>query len=386
RYSVRLLPGSEGLFDDGTLVSPVVQGEGEIAVKAKVTGGFPGGRVPPLQFDMANRRIQGKVEFRLVDPTTGRVGTTEDPIGKGNPGDTVSFVVQMRTEVPLNEIYFEVNWRAYALSCEGMESIYANPEEDEVPPGPSNLYVPYRGNDFPLPQCTGIADGRHMAFYRMGGAWSWPERAEGSYPDRIFEYFRPIGDWVDLTRVTLRIPVDAGGGTDIPLTFKPFHRVERGELEYPYPVNFAPYYADWPCNPDEKPVDFLWKYDVNYTNSVVHVLGNDEPPPPPDYGIRIMLGEAQGKPGETVEVPVTASTEVPLYLLRLALEYDPAALRVDAVGINNVVSPIKGPRTEEIVRGQTDAFLDCTEDQDGDGYPDACFEASPLAVQFYQSE
>jgi len=189
-----------------------------------------------------------------------------------------------------------------------------------------------------------------------------------------------------LTRVTLRIPDDAVGGTDIPLTFKPFHRREPGELESPYPVNFAPYYADWPCHPDRKPADFPWTYDVHYTNTVVRVLGKDEPPPPPDYGIRIALGEAEGKPGDTVEVPIMASTEVPLYTLRLAFESDPTALRVDAVEVNDVISPVKGPRTEEVARGQMDGFLDCTEDQDGDGYPDACFEAAPFAVQFYKSE
>ncbi|MGF2075617.1 hypothetical protein, partial [Enterococcus casseliflavus] len=86
------------------------------------------------------------------------------------------------------------------------------------------------------------------------------------------------------------------------------------------------------------------------TSSFVQVLGVDpgEEPELPDARMRVILGDALGEPGDTVEVPVFASAALHSLTLRLALELDPRALAVDEVAVETW-SSLQGDFVERIV-------------------------------------
>ena len=86
-YEIRLLPGSEVLLQDGSVIRPTFEGPADLTLRSAVLAGWDGG-VPPLDVDADGRSVLGKVELRVTG-------------GEGFPGDPVTLKVQMRTEVPL---------------------------------------------------------------------------------------------------------------------------------------------------------------------------------------------------------------------------------------------------------------------------------------------
>ncbi len=131
RYQVKVLEASEVLLLDGTLIRPRVENHGEVIVEDEVVVGWDEG-VPPLRFDRASRRVLGKVEFRLANGD-GLPTEPGEPVVEGLPGEEVAVRVQMRTEVPLNYIHFELNWPVGKLVCSGSSlPLLSNPEDGQL--------------------------------------------------------------------------------------------------------------------------------------------------------------------------------------------------------------------------------------------------------------
>jgi hypothetical protein len=162
-----------------------------------------------------------------------------------------------------------------------------------------------------------------------------------------------------------------------PLTFSPSRRRTPGSVHWvDRPVHFAPYMGDWVCynGPQYRPPEGLWRYDIEYHDTFVRVLGEDEPPPPPDLGVRFALGSAEatidrldGDPEaeRRVEIPVFASAREDLTLLRLVLELDPTVATVE-----EMIVPVISDRTGETVdihvpRGDGKSLAECTLEEDG---------------------
>lgn len=397
RYGVKVLPASEVLLGDaalgerGTLLSPEVEGDGEIVVENDLTAGFDGG-VPPLRFEPADRKIVGNVELRVVG-VDGAAGTAEEPVASSLPGDKIKLRVQLRTEVPLNEIHFRLVWPRWALLCSDSASHapFVNPEDGQP-------YWPFPDGEVSNPPSATLcseATGTGCIF-RLAGAWSCLEgEVNGSanpptnYRERLLEYFKPLGEWIDVHEVEVILPPQAKGGSDIPIGFQRYNpgRVfQPGQkLGGPMGGQFIPYTNDWPCTSDKAdwPESTLWSYQVSYEDTFIHVLGGNEPPPPPNHGIRFELIDAAGAPGELVEVPIFASSETSLGFLRLVVEYDPDVIFVEAVEVD-VTSDATGDVNPIVVpRGGVGTLRECV-DEDFDGIPDKpCTGGIPYYTTLY---
>ncbi len=374
-YTVRLHPGSEVLIDGepGLLTAPLAVGDGKVVVEREVTTGFDG-RPPKFQFDRESRRISGKVEYRLVDQL-GIPGTKESPVVAGLPGQEITFRVQLRTEVPLNELRYAVIWPSFSLDCSNLlaESLLTNPED-----GWLYASYPIRPDFDAFPTCQEV--GGLEQLIRLAGAWSYSRAPswlrhppEVNYIERIFEYIKPLGEWTDVSQTTVRIPATATGGSSIPLNFARYSRTN-----YEVGAHFVPYSVDWPCFPP--PANLLWSYDIDLHDTFVRVLGENEPPPPPDLGIRIALGDAEGRPGEQVELSIIASSDVALSRLRIVATVDSESLFIEGV-VTHVKSDLTGDYQDvlEVPGGLGSGLSECI-DTDGDEKPDTCYGGAPLTT------
>ena len=377
-YTLRLLEGSEVAFLDGRVETPTVRSDATLRVESDVTGGWDGS-IPPLDLDVENRRVIGSTAMRLVGPD-GLVQDEGDPIASGEPGDELRFVVQFRTDVPLNRIHARLEWPAAALECVDGErqKIYVDPESGELyEDGPAGC-SDNPGLGFP---------GRSSTRFLLAGHMDHPRH--GIYEWRPLEYFRPLGEWRDLLEITLRIPLDAQAGDEIPLRFKR----QPGGHGYPHYVPaYHPYGHDLRCDPD-RGGEFgrNWHYDaVEYTDGVVRVLpGGDPPPPPIDAGIEISLSDATGEPGELVEVPVFASARrLPFSTLRFVLAIDPNVARVERY-IANVAGPLTDAFEASTVPGQSNGIDDpeCLELEPGDPRRETCARNPPVPfwIEYHDS-
>ena len=371
-YSLEVSAGSQVLFEDGGVASPELGAGGEIVVDENVRVGWDGG-IPPIDLDRSGRAVRGEVAFRATG-------------GEAFPGEEVAIRVQLRTEVPLNEIRYLLQWPKGLPECalgwfDATTALYINPDD---------------GASYPAQDCS---NAERPSTVCGEGAFGHPSRAEGqfvlvggapcghesSYPERPLEYFRPLGEWIDLVEIRLRIPEWVAGGTELPLTFTPF------DPGAPDPKTifgdearaaFAPYDGEFLCPDRFHRSTPNWSYDVSYEGGRILVLG-DSPggePPDPMLGVRVVVGDAVASPGETVLVPVFASAEVEPRTFRVALDVDPAAVTIDEIEVD-FTSHASG----EIVplRGQRDRTVQLREcvDNDGDGVPDArCTRGEPALV------
>jgi hypothetical protein len=178
---------------------------------------------------------------------------------------------------------------------------------------------------------------------------------------------------MDVVELRLAISECARGGAEIPLVFRPYDPLL---LRPQGPNEFAPYELLY-CGQYDQSVD--WTYDVVYYPGVVKVLGSQPAcgDPPPDLGVRVLLGSVTASPGELVEVPVFAAAEAPMSLLRLTLEQDPAVVSVEAVDFE-----VYWEKTGEFVRrvvtrGQGDMLSECDT-----SVPPVCWEGVPELVVF----
>jgi hypothetical protein len=363
-YAFRALPSSEVLLADGTLAAPTILGEGSVTVFDDVVQGWDEG-VPPLRFDAEERRVLGTVSFRVTP-------------AEGFPGDIVPVTVQMKTEVPLNHIWYRVHWPTQKLLCEGrFEVLFANPEDGQ-------LHTPAQPGTWCYSGDLG-GTGNHAAEFWLAGYGG----KLTTFPDRPLEHFKPLGEWVDVTQVLLRIPEDAEGGSVVPLLFDRFEwdRWHKpGSTLLAPPAEFSPYFVGfracgdelWPDHPD-------WQYEVTYEDGTVTILGNNPPEPPPvpiDAGIRVAIGDAAGAPGEVVEVPILASSEKPLNSLWVALSYDPGIIAIDEVDARILMPGDEKPWRLVVARGVLDVSLvKCPEPP-----PFFCGNGTPMAVWFHETE
>jgi hypothetical protein len=153
-------------------------------------------------------------------------------------------------------------------------------------------------------------------------------------------------------------------------------------------VGFSPYFPRYPCEDPSDPSDNLpvnWSYDVSYGDGFVRVLGENPGPDPVDAGIRFVLGDVEGQPGEVVEVPVFASTEEPLATLQLALELDPALVTVESLDYR-VLSFLTGEHLWERLDPGAAVFFRHCDDPDAPPSEQHCEGGIPGMASFLALE
>lgn len=371
-YGLRLLPASEVLLEDGAVLSPAIASAAELTIDGEVTGGWNEG-IPPLEFDPAGRLVRGKVAFRLAD-RDGVAPAPGEPVATGRPGEEVPVRVQIRVETPLNSVYFKLRWPSGGLLCDFLESVtvlFNNPEDRHVYAARSDHYG-----------CVSSFMGRHHAWFRLAGGYTNSSWEFATYRDRPLEYFKPLGEWVDVTEIRFTIPGGAGGGREIPLFFDPY---VAGTRETVPDAEFAPYITGYPCNPDQWRPTENWGYDIDYEDSSIRVVGEDPPDPPPDLGIEIEVGDVSGAPGELVEVPLRVSSGTPLTLLRLALRFDPQVIAIDETDFEFYLRLAEEFTRVVIPRQGGHLPRECI-DENNDGIPDEqCTPGIPFFVAFRDS-
>ena len=373
-YELHLLSGSEVLLEDGTLIAPTFEPDGSrIRVEDEVATGWAGD-VPPLRFDVAPRRLLGEVAFRLAD-IEGRIPPEGDSLFEGLPSEEFTVLVQMRSDLPLKTIDVDLRWPLGALECDGASSIFENPETGE-------LYTSLNAEaDASLPCFNGTLNpvGQLQARFGMEGGTSGSRN--NLFPERPLEYFKPLGEWVDVIELRFRIPDDAPTGTVVPLQFLEEDPGSRDRRQ----VSFLPYGPQFPCDrsgvEDNRP--FNWDYNVSFRSGTVRVVGErQDPEPRPDAGIHLSLGDVSGRPGDLVEVPVFASTREPLLKLVLAFELDSEIMEVESIDYW-VRSVVTGEAVlVELERGEGDLFREC---DDPGARPPNCWGGVPYLATFYET-
>lgn len=346
-YALSLLPTAEVLTADGELLTPAMPNGVDLTVDEDVTIDWNDG-IPPLQFDLENRRIVGPIAFRVVE-------------AEALPGEEVLLKIQMRTETPLNQFYIRARWDNAALECAAdRATILYNNEARE--PVISRLF---NGNC--SPGGSGFIGGVELELLLAGAE----DRMLPANPERVLEYFRPLGEWIDILELPLRIHPWVAGGERIPIELRlsknPFPAgVARG-----WPTSqFWPYGANWNCGarfPDRE-YRMNWTYEFHLEDGAITVLG-DAPgrpaPPQPASGVRWILQDASGEPGDLVRVPILLSAEVaPLAEFILALEVEPPVTEIDAIVIES--RSIRTGEIHELIapRGGRDFIRECEGEPD----------------------
>ena len=153
-HRVEILPGSQVLFEDGTVAAPTIEPGPPLTVQDDVMVGWDGG-IPPLDFDRGDRAVRGQVAFRVTG-------------AEGLPGEEVSVRVQMRTDVPLNAVRYVTLWIPEELECaasrrDSTTPLFTNPED---------------GSPYPARDCTSLD--RPSTTCGNGGFGN-PARAEGQF-------------------------------------------------------------------------------------------------------------------------------------------------------------------------------------------------------------
>ncbi|MGH9895912.1 MAG: hypothetical protein ACREA0_28785, partial [bacterium] len=175
RYPLRVLGASQVLLADGTVVAPAIAGDSEIVVTEDIEQGWDEG-LPPLRFDVDNRRVLGKVEFRFAD-ASGRSVPEGEPVVRAQPGETVRFRVQARTETPLNALSFHFRWpRGLLCTFESTPLLEQGGEPVAEPPSTFST-------------CSHFSGSFQTHFY-LGGNWSpagFPPQDFTRFYDRALE-------------------------------------------------------------------------------------------------------------------------------------------------------------------------------------------------------
>jgi hypothetical protein len=368
-YKVRLVRGSEVFLTDGTVVAPTALGEGEIVLVNEVTAGRDEGPVP-LELDVENRRVLGMVEFRLVD-REGRPAEEGKPLVEVARGEEFVLRVQMRTEVPLNYIHHVVTWPVGTLECGGADgltngdgNLFRNPEDRRL--YEHGIFGCLSQSPWPHRLTTQFYLAAHLT------------TPESTYPGRLTEYFKPLGEWVNLREFRLRVPERAEAG-EVPLVFQAANS-GPGAIFIPYGE------AHSFCSEELEPGRDTWSYDHRFQDAVVRVLADEPPPPPPpppDLAIVVRVGDASGHPGELVEVPVFARADSAVSLLRVAL-----AVESELVDVERVVVEILSRRTGdfhryEVSRSEVASLHECEYE---DNRPIDCVWGVPGVTRFLESE
>ncbi len=204
--------------------------------------------------------------------------------------------------------------------------------------------------------------------------------------NRPLEYFKPLGEWIDVDELTFKIPEESPGGRVVPLVFEPYSRdqspPEPAPTFVPYGLEHFCYPTDWPNTPEPT----AWSYTFRHEDATVRILGNNPGDEGPDLGIHVALGSAEGVPGDVVEIPILAASEKPISELWIALRVDPDALRVDAVDMEILREATGTFARQAIARGEAKSYRECI-DEDEDGVPDfPCTVGLPLVTQFHETE
>jgi len=98
RYALEVLDASQVLLEDGNLVRPVINGDSEIIVAEEVAVGWSRA-LPPLRFDVAERRVLGKIEFRFAN-RDGIPAPEGEPLLEARLGEAITFRVQIGGRTP----------------------------------------------------------------------------------------------------------------------------------------------------------------------------------------------------------------------------------------------------------------------------------------------
>jgi RNA polymerase sigma-70 factor (ECF subfamily) len=388
-YPLRLSPASQVLFEDGTLAQPEQASAGSIEIAEEVPFGWDGS-IPPLDIDVKNQKVIGRVDFRIVDQN-GSPASPGQPLLTVAPGESFTIRVQARTETPLNKLHFELGWPLDVFNCweDDAFAIYEDERNSEpYKPGMG------RGQYCNFGHHSGPA--RFGAWFFTGANWSPMGNGKDwtSNYDRPMDYFEPLQEWLNLYEITLSVP-PATPTQLVPLRFRPSDPHNQTDSRFAEPsAEFAPYRAWFYCQDsysDERALEWpregLWKYDVHYEDTSI-LIGGGETQPHLDLGIRIVLGETEGAPGELVEVPILASAAQDLWLLGVAFSLDPLQAQLEAVRTHltsqrprdfwSTFEPSRGPHSE----------LDClTPEECGDRKPgECCISTLPFHTMIRQGE
>jgi hypothetical protein len=318
-YQVDFLEITEVVTSTGEVIRPVVLGD-TFELERDVARGheLP---FPPLDFtDLEARAIGGGVELSLTDV-------------EGSPGDIVSATLMLRAERPVNYLEIEGAFDARAIKLGAFWPLTPDPVTGEVS---SIEHFVWTFNGDPR-----IGFGGKVGYtFRAEGLRSSPYSYDEYQPS--LRFLAPLGEWIPLAEISVAIESDPSGTGVSPLKLDVKH------------AEFVPYIS--------RKVEHFWVDDtcpesgafwslepaVGFTGRVI-IHDPSDPPPPPDppippevAGIYFDLGDAEGKPGDVVSVPVAVETGVELWQVRLVVGFDSA--RLELVGFEaDIIDPLGQP-------------------------------------------
>jgi len=313
-YSIEFLDGTEVVTADGEVLRPVVVA-GTLRLTTTIIDGHPAFPFAPLDLvDAENRRIEGGVELRAVPRTAA-----------GFPGDEIIVDIQVKVDRPVNHLPFILGLDGRVLAIEEVVPVLESPETGEVDASRFEWMHFFNGRA-PFESLASIT-----ASYDADRS----VHAKRPYSDRDqpgLDYVRPLGEWVDFVRARIVIlPTARSGPTPLHFDLSHFTYGWKEPVFSPYAPR--PETQIWSTT-DCIETGAFWEHEATiYHDGEITVFGGDEtdPDPPIDpaaANIRFEIGDAAGEPGETVRLPVTVTTGVDLYQLRVALHHDATLLEL----------------------------------------------------------
>jgi len=320
-YLIEILEVSEALTTSGEVIRPTVV-PGTIELLDEVGDGYdlP---FPPIEFvNVDERRIGGGVEMRFFEEST---------ITRRR--DEIELTVQAKLNRPVNHLPIRFEFDAAAIEVAGFDPLLRDLATGRAEV--NDFHVSF--STLPVPPFE--HDGWMNIQYRIGGAI--PQR-DPYFSDRCrphdelcrqpsLRYISPMGEWLDVAKIRLRIREDARG-SEFPLLFRMDRWVHAwDEALYSF-YGKTVHYAS--CETRDGP---FWRYEPTiFHDSIIIVEGDDEPPPlespvPPELAdIRYRIGSSAGSPGEVVTVPIEVTSGTDLQQLRMVVGFE--SERIELVG------------------------------------------------------
>lgn len=323
-YTVELLAGTEVVTRFGEVLRPELSSS-TIEIRESIASGhnLP---FPPLVFDMAERRIEGKTQVRISE-------------AQGVPGEEVEVRIQVRTEHPVNYLTFVLAFDHKALFLNEATPVYRDPQFEAVIP---EDYITTIINHPPF-------DTGGQLNFKYAPRWG-SQGNPGFFDSRnhSYSYLNPLGEWIDIVNLRFTILPAAGGGVS-PLTVVNRPGAVRAYDEFlPYRNRIEAGANLTRC----KDIRSFWHYEpTEYIDGAVTISGApelpDEEPPldPVDAGIRFFIGDVvdeeneapprvEARRGDLVVLPLYMTTEIGLHELRMVFGFDPSQLEMVGFEVN----------------------------------------------------
>jgi hypothetical protein len=304
-YEIAVDPGTEAVLETGEVLRPTSLA-GALAIIADIETGSDLG-FPPIDFvNLEERRIGGAAELRLVNHQTQVV-----------PGEFLSMTFQARLDRPANHVPFSVGFDGRQLEITNTEILFTDPR----------FQVDYWGVAFNASWWRPVIAGFSGRF-EIGDALEAERLYELNRSLSSLGYFSPLGEWVDLIRITLRVRDEAQNGD---VVFKFDWNYVNLDWQESVLVPYAPRQGVLSMNAfaNCRMNGAFWSYEpTDHHPAAVTVVGGrppgELPPPmsPEQAGIFFQVGSADAQPGDLVVLPVRMRSLVELYILRMTLRFD----------------------------------------------------------------